>query len=75
MDARALADHKLRTGALKGFPGTDAITNDDLLGLDVTVLFPAALENAITRDNASRLRCPMVCDLADGPTAPEADRS
>ncbi|ABK18917.1 Glu/Leu/Phe/Val family dehydrogenase [Syntrophobacter fumaroxidans] len=73
MDARALADHKSRTGALKGFPGTDAITNDDLLGLDVTVLFPAALENAITRDNASRLRCPMVCELANGPTAPEAD--
>lgn len=73
IDARALVDYKLKNGVLKGFPGTEPITNDDLLGLDVTVLFPAALENVITGDNASRLRCRISCELANGPTTPEAD--
>jgi len=73
IDAGALVDYKSRNGALTGFPGADAITNEELLELEVTVLFPAALENVITKDNAPRLRCKICCELANGPTTPEAD--
>lgn len=73
MDARALVDYKLKNGVLKGFPEADFITNDELLGLEVTVLFPAALENAIHAGNASTIRCKISCELANGPTTPEAD--
>lgn len=73
IDARALVDHKIRSGALKGFPDADAITNEELLELDVTVLFPSALENVITKENAAKIRCKISCELANGPTAPEAD--
>lgn len=73
MDASALVDYKRKHGSLQGFPEAEAITNDELLDLVVTVLVPAALEDVITRDNAPRLRCRMLCELANGPTTPEAD--
>jgi glutamate dehydrogenase (NAD(P)+) len=72
-DAKALVDHKLKTGSLKGFPGAESITNEKLLELDVAVLFPSALENVITDVNAQRIKAKIVCELANGPTTPEAD--
>ena len=38
------AEHK----TVAGFPGAEPLTNDELFGLDVDVLIPAALENQIT---------------------------
>jgi len=73
LDPKKVVDYKLRTGNLQGFPGADAISNDDLLELNVTVLFPAALESVITSANAGKLRCKISCELANGPTTPEAD--
>lgn len=73
IDAGALIEFKRKNGMLKGFPGGDFISNEELLELDVTVLFPAALENVITGKNASKLRCRVCCELANGPTTPEAD--
>ena len=68
-----MVDYKLKTGSLQGFPGGERISNEELLELEVTVLFPAALENVITAANASRIRCKISCELANGPTTPEAD--
>ncbi len=73
MDPKDVAEHKLRTGSLKGFPAAEAISNEDLLELGVTVLFPAALENVITAENAAKIHCRISCELANGPTTPEAD--
>jgi glutamate dehydrogenase (NAD(P)+) len=73
LDAQALVEHKIKTGVLMGFPGADDVSNEELLELDVTVLFPAALENVITKENAPRLRCRILCELANGPTTPDAD--
>jgi len=49
------------------------ITNEDLLALDIDVLVPAALENAITKENADKVRARVVFEMANGPTTPEAD--
>jgi glutamate dehydrogenase (NAD(P)+) len=73
IDAKALVDYKIKNGTLQGFPGAARITNEELLELDVTVLFPAALEDVITPENAPRMRCKILCELANGPTTPEAD--
>ena len=73
IDARELIDYKLGNGTLKGFSGADEISNKDLLELDVTVMFPAALENVITEENAQKLQCKILCELANGPTTPGAD--
>lgn len=51
----------------------EAITNEDLLGLDVDILVPAALENAITEYNVDRVRAKLIVEGANGPTSPAAD--
>ncbi len=73
ISASALVDYKIKTGGVQGFPEAEDISNEDLLGLPVTVLFPAALENVIRADNAEHLKCRICCELANGPTTPEAD--
>ena len=73
IDAEAIVAHKQRTGSVTDFPGTQPITNEKLLELEVDVLWPSALENAITGDNAERVRAKIVAEAANGPTTPEAD--
>jgi glutamate dehydrogenase (NAD(P)+) len=73
LEPRKVVDYKLKTGSVQGFPGAEPISNEALLELAVTVLFPAALENVITPANADRLQCRISCELANGPTTPEAD--
>ena len=73
LDWSTLVKHKRETGAVKGFPGAEDISNEELLELDVTVLIPAALENQITEENADRIKAKILAELANGPTTPEAD--
>jgi glutamate dehydrogenase (NAD(P)+) len=73
LDSRAVVDYKLRTGSLRSFPGAEPINSGALLELPVTVLFPAALENVITAGNAARVKARICCEMANGPTTPEAD--
>src|SRR3990170_4501130 len=70
---KELVTHKLKTGSVIGFPGSKNIPHDDLLKLDVEVLYPAALENSITSQNAGEIKAKIICELANGPTTPEAD--
>jgi glutamate dehydrogenase (NAD(P)+) len=60
-------------GQIKGFPATRTVSNTELLELPVTVLVPAALENQITEENASRIKARIITEGANGPTTPEAD--
>lgn len=73
MDPKELVTHKLKTGSVKNFPGSKSIPHDDLLTLDVEILYPAALENAITVNNANKIKAKIISELANGPTTPEAD--
>jgi glutamate dehydrogenase (NAD(P)+) len=74
IDAKALAEHVRETGSVTRFPGTDSITNQELLEMEADVLFPAAIEGVITAANADKIKARVVCELANGPTTPEADR-
>jgi glutamate dehydrogenase (NAD(P)+) len=65
--------HKAETGMVAGYPGTDGITNEELLELDCEVLVPAALENQITGQNADHVKARVIAEGANGPTTPEAD--
>ena len=68
-----LVHHKLQTGTVMKFPGSKEISHEELLELDVEILYPAALENAINSKNAKNIKARVVCELANGPTTPEAD--
>ena len=70
---KELVSHKLKTGSVLGFPGGEVIPHEKLLTLKVEVLYPAALENTITSENASSVNARIICELANGPTTPDAD--
>ena len=74
LDIGALIDHTRTNKTVDGFPGGEAFNNDDLWGLDVDVLIPAALENQITIDNAPDIKARIVIEGANGPTTPAAHR-
>lgn len=74
LDWGEVVAHKKRTGSVAGFDGAEPLSNGDLLELDLTVLFPAALEGEITDTNAGNIQARIIAELANGPTTPEADR-
>ena len=65
--------HKEKTGSVVGFPGSNSISNEEILETDCTILVPAALENQITKNNAANVSAKLVAEAANGPTTPEAD--
>jgi len=65
--------HKETNGKLKNFPGSKAISNKQILELNVDVLIPAALDNQITIKNAKNVQVDIVMELANGPTSNQAD--
>ena len=74
LDYDAVFAHKQKTGSVVEFSGSEPITNEALLELDVTVSIPAALESVITERNAKKISAKFLVELANGPTTPEADK-
>jgi glutamate dehydrogenase (NAD(P)+) len=58
---------------LEGFPDADFIDGNDIFGLPVDVLVPAAVQNVIHRDNAADIQASIIIEGANGPTTIEAD--
>ncbi|HOM27647.1 MAG TPA: glutamate dehydrogenase, partial [bacterium] len=73
LDPYKVIEYKKKNGTVTGFPGTSKITNEELLELDVDVLFPSCLENVISGENSKRIKAKIIAELANGPTTPEAD--
>jgi glutamate dehydrogenase (NAD(P)+) len=74
LDLDAVERHKLAAGAISGYADADAVTNEELLGLECDVLAPCALEQVIHEDNADRVKARIVVEGANGPVTPGADR-
>ncbi len=79
LEARGLNEdevvaHRKQTGSILGFPGATSITTStDVLEIECDVLVPAALENQLTAQNASRVKARIILEGANGPTTAEAD--
>jgi len=54
-------------------PGTDRLSNAELLHLDVDVLIPAALSEAITGQTAPGIKAKIIVEGANAPTTPAGD--
>jgi glutamate dehydrogenase (NAD(P)+) len=74
IDIRALEAHVAEAGTVVGFPGTDPVTNAEVLERPCDVLIPAAVGSQIHQGNAERIRASIVVEAANGPTTPEADQ-
>ncbi|QCC52349.1 Glu/Leu/Phe/Val family dehydrogenase [Halapricum salinum] len=74
LDVGAVKQFKNETGSVTGYDGANReLTNEELLTLDVDVLIPAALENAIDADLAEDVSADIVVEAANGPLTPNAD--
>ncbi|MEM3574679.1 MAG: Glu/Leu/Phe/Val dehydrogenase [Candidatus Bathyarchaeia archaeon] len=74
IQVKELIEHKRRTGSVVGFGSSSEIGSDAVLEVECDVLIPAALQNAITKENAGRVKAKIVVEGANGPTTSEADR-
>ncbi|MEQ9095707.1 MAG: Glu/Leu/Phe/Val dehydrogenase [Phycisphaerales bacterium] len=71
LDVRETIATKVDSGRLP--EAGKKISNEDLLELEVDVLVPAALENAVRKDNAKKIKAQVLIELANGPLTKEAD--
>ncbi len=74
LDPKVVSKYLRRNGRVEGCPETDSISNVELLELDVDILIPAAIENQLTGKNAHNVKAPIIAELANGPTTPDADK-
>jgi len=74
IDVEKLLAFRKETGSIVGFPGTTHIGNASAaLELECDILVPAALENQITTENASRIKAKIIAEAANGPITADAD--
>jgi glutamate dehydrogenase (NAD(P)+) len=66
--------HVDSNGTVIGTPGTDKLSNTELLHLPVDVLVPAALADSITGATASGIQAKIVVEGANAPTTPQGDQ-
>lgn len=74
IDVDAALKKVAETGTVTGLEGTQPITNEQLLELNVDYLVPAALENQITEKNADKIQAKIIVEGANGPTTTKADK-
>jgi glutamate dehydrogenase (NAD(P)+) len=76
-DFGSIADlhhHIASGGEIANYGKGEQISNEELLHLDVDVLVPAALADAITSKSALGIKARIVVEGANAPTTPEGDR-
>ena len=72
LDVPALLEHVKQNRVVEGFAGGNKIDGAEVLTYKADVLIPAALEEAITTDNANDIQAEIVVEAANGPCTPEA---
>jgi glutamate dehydrogenase (NAD(P)+) len=70
----AAIEYKKENGRLEGFPGSDKISNEELIGLQVDFLIPAAMEHTITKKNADIIKASIVAEAANAGISPQANK-
>lgn len=73
LDPVAVLEHMRRGGALRAFPGAEAMQLDAFWDVESDILVPAALEGQIDANVAQRLNTKFVVEGANGPTTPAGD--
>lgn len=74
LDIPALSAFKAQGNPVSAFKTGEAITNAQLLELEVDILVLAALENQITAANAPAVKAKYILEMANGPIDLAADK-
>ncbi len=75
IDIEKLLKHRKSTGSIKGFEGSKTLeSREAALELECDILVPAALENQITEENASRIKARIIAEAANGPITAAGER-
>jgi len=75
LDIPKLIAHKERNGSVVGFPGSEPITDCELLAVECDILVAAGRKNAIHGQNSPSIRARIIAEAANGPVTPAADRT
>ena len=74
IDVKALMEYaKGNKFLITGFPGAKELPREDILGMEVDILLPCAMENQLTAETAGNVKAKLVVEGANGPTTPEGD--
>lgn len=68
-----LKKYQKENKSLYNFPKGEKISEEEFFELDLDVLIPAALENAVDEERAKKLNAKILVEAANGPTTSEAD--
>lgn len=74
IDMYELIKFKEEYGVVSSCAENKAISNKDLLELDVDILILAALENQVTEKNVSNIKAKHILEIANGPVDYKADK-
>nr|WP_312216650.1 Glu/Leu/Phe/Val dehydrogenase [Clostridioides sp.] len=73
IDMKALLAYNAEHKCIKGFPGAEA-SDIRVLEREVDILMPCALEKQLNEETAPNVKAKLICEGANGPTTPEADK-
>ncbi len=74
LDLAKLDEAKQKTGSVQNYKSKNAkkVSNEQLLEIKTDILIPSAIENQVRADNADRINCKLLLELANGPVTPDA---
>lgn len=74
IDINKLLKYRKSKKTILGFPGTKTLKNrNDWVGIKCDVLIPAALESQIRKENAKKVKAPIIAEAANGPITSDAE--
>ena len=74
LDIDDIIAYRAKNETIAGYNKAESVPVENFLEVPCDILIPAAMENQITRENASRIKAKYVVEGANGPTSNEADR-
>ena len=74
LNIEEVSAYMAKNRTLKGYPNAEAISNEDLLALNVDILVPAAIDGVITKANMKNVKAKIISEGANGPITSEAQQ-
>jgi glutamate dehydrogenase (NAD(P)+) len=74
LNIEEVSAYMAKNRTLKGCPNAEAISNEDLLALNVDILVPAAIDGVITKANMKNVKAKIISEGANGPITSEAQQ-